>query len=189
MKPSARIIAASTAALFAAMPAITSAQNSKPGLWESTTQMQGAGAAKVDAAMADMQKQLAGMPPEQRKMVEDMMAKQGMKLGGAPGGGMKVQTCVTPEMASRDEFGAAQPGDCKQTRLPRSGNTVKFKFECTNPPSKGEGQVTFTSRDAYELKITSTSSVDGKPQTMDILGSGKWLSADCGNVKPIAAPQ
>ena len=61
--------------------------------------MQGAAGSKADAAMAQMQKQMAAMSPEQRKMVEDMMAKKGMQMGAAPGGGMAVKVCLTPEMA------------------------------------------------------------------------------------------
>eukprot|EP01036_Dinobryon_divergens_P043480 gene43480-57883_t len=82
---------------------LAAAQNIKPGLWEITNQMQGAPGSKADAAMAQMQKQMAAMSPEQRKMVEDMMAKKGLQIGSTPGGGMAVKVCVTPEMAARND--------------------------------------------------------------------------------------
>ncbi|WP_371816987.1 hypothetical protein [Rhodoferax sp. AJA081-3] len=41
---------------------------------------------------------------------------------------------------------------------------MKFSFVCTKPPSSGEGQVTFTSPDAYSMKMTTTSMVRGKPE-------------------------
>ena len=57
------------AALAAA--AATSAQTLKPGLWEITNRMQGAAGSKMDAAMAQMQKQMAAMSPEQRKAARE----------------------------------------------------------------------------------------------------------------------
>jgi hypothetical protein len=35
----------------------------------------------MEKAMANMEKQMAGMSPEQRKQMQDMMAKQGMSMG------------------------------------------------------------------------------------------------------------
>ena len=180
---------AAIAAFCIAAPAETLAQTMKPGLWEITTQMQGAAGGKLDTAMAEMKKEMAGMSPEQRKMVEEMMTKQGVKVGGAGGGGVKVKVCMTQEMVDRNEIGARQQGDCAHTRSPRSGNTMKFSFVCSKPPSKGEGEVTFKSAQAYSMKMTSTSTIQGKPESMEMQGSGTWLSTDCGKVKPIAMPK
>jgi hypothetical protein len=139
--------------------------------------------------MAQMQKQMAAMPPAQRKQMEEMMAKQGTQMpAAAPGGGMSMKMCMTKEMAERSEI-PAQQGDCKTTQQSRTGNTMKVAFTCTNPPSSGEGQYTFTSAEAYNMKMTVTTTVQGKPQKMNMEGSGKWLSADCGNVKPVAPPK
>ena len=160
------------------------AQAIKPGLWEITHQMQGAAGSKADAAMAQMQKQLASMSPEQRKMVEDMMAKKGMQMGAAPGGGMAMKMCLTPEMAARNEVAPAQQGRCTHTPSPRSGNTQKFAFTCTTPPSRGEGQVTYTSPEAYTMTMHTTTTVKGQEETLDMQAQGKWLGGDCGNVKP-----
>jgi hypothetical protein len=134
--------------------------------------------------MAQMQQQLASMPPEQRKMMEDMMAKQGVKLGAAgPGGGMSVKMCMTREMVEKNEL-PAQQGDCRTTSQSRSGNTMKFAVACTNPPSTGEGQVTFTSPEAYSMKMVVNTQVNGKPEKVTMEGGGKWLGSDCGNIKP-----
>jgi hypothetical protein len=189
MKLSRHLVVAASAACLFSTPALTAAQTMRPGLWEITTQMQGAAGGKMDAAMAEMQKRLASMTPEQRKMVEDSMAKQGMKMGGAPGGGMKMQMCMTQEMVDRNEVTSSQHGNCTETRSPRMGNSMKFSFECTNPPSKGEGMVTFSGPDSYAMKLTTTTTVQGKSDSMDMQGSGKWLSADCGKVKPLPSPK
>lgn len=177
------------ASLYLAMPAESFAQTMKPGLWEITTQMQGAAGGKMEAAMAEMQKQLAAMTPEQRKMLEDTMAKQGIKMAGAAGSGMKVQMCMTQEMIDRNEVTARQQGDCTQSRSPRSGNTMKFSFECSKPPSKGEGQVTFNGPESYSMRVNTTTTLQGRSESMEMQGSGKWLSADCGTVKPLPLPK
>ena len=173
-------IAAAIAA--AALPA--AAQSLKPGLWEVTNKMQG-GSGQMQNAMSEMQKQLASMPPEQRKMIEEQMAKSGVKMGsGGPAGGMSVKICMTKEMVEKNEM-PAQQGDCKTTAQSRVGNTMKMAFACTNPPSSGDGQVTFNGSESYSSKMNVSTQVDGKPEKMDMEGTGKWLGADCGNVKPL----
>lgn len=163
------------------------AQSTKPGLWEIRHKM--GGSAEMDQAMAQMQQQMASMPPAQRKQMEDMLAKQGMSMGASAGGGISMKVCMTKEMAERNEMPQAQQGDCKSTASPRVGNTQKISFVCTQPPSSGEGQITFTSNEAYTMNMVTTTTVKGKPEKMTLDGSGKWLSADCGAVKPMAAPK
>ena len=164
------------------LPAV--AQSLKPGVWEITNKMQ-TGSGQMENAMAQMQQQMANMPPDQRKAMEEMMAKQGVKMGaGGPGGGISVKICMTKEMAERNEV-PTQKGDCKTTSQARSGNTMKMAFVCTNPPSSGEGQVTFASSEAYTMKMAVNTQVNGKPEKITMDGAGKWLGADCGDLKPL----
>ncbi|MBC7470160.1 MAG: DUF3617 domain-containing protein [Ramlibacter sp.] len=176
-----RLIVVAGAAI-AVLP--VAAQSLKPGLWEISNKMQG-GSGQMQNAMAEMQKQLASMPPEQRKMMEEQMAKAGVKMGKAgPAGGMSVQVCMTREMTERNEV-PAQQGDCKTTNQARTGNTMKMAFACTNPPSSGEGQVTFSSPEAYTSRMTVNAQVDGKAEKVTMEGTGRWLGADCGSVKSL----
>ncbi len=164
------------------------AQTMKPGLWEMQTKMQ-SGSGEIEKAMAQMQQQMASMTPEQRKMMQDMMSKQGVGIGagGAGGpGGMSVKICMTKEMVERNEI-PAQQGDCKNTSSARSGNTMKFAFSCTKPPSSGEGEVTFVSPQAYTSKMTINTTASGKPERMNMESQGKWVSAECGAIKPVGA--
>ena len=46
------------------------AQTVKPGLWEMTNKMQ-SGSGEMEKAMAEAQKAMADLPPEQRKMMQD----------------------------------------------------------------------------------------------------------------------
>ena len=173
------------AAVIAAAALPAAAQSLKPGLWEITNKMQ-SGSGQMEAAMSEMQKQMASMSPEQRKMMEQQMAKSGVKMGAAgPAGGMTVKVCMTKEMAERNDV-PAQQGDCKNTNQSRSGNTMKMAFTCTNPPSSGEGQVTFGSPESYAMKMAISTQVQGKPEKVNMEGAGKWLGAECGSVKPLA---
>jgi hypothetical protein len=177
-------IAIAIAAFVAAAALPASAQTLKPGLWEITNKMEG-GSGQMNNAMAEMQKNLASMPPDQRKMIEEQMAKSGVKMGsGGPAGGMSLQICMTREMVEKNEL-PAQQGDCKTTTQSRSGNTMKMAFACTNPPSSGEGQVTFNGAESYTSRMNISTQVQGKPEKVTMQGSGKWLAADCGNVRPL----
>jgi len=184
MKSTPLLLAAATLALAAA----AHAQTTKPGLWEITNKMQSS-SGEMEKAMANMEKQMAGMSPDQRKQMQDMMAKQGISMAPGGGGGMTMKVCITKEMAERNELGQQQQGDCKSTQSPRSGNTMKFSYVCTQPPSSGEGLMTFTGDTAYTMKMNTTTTVKGKPEKMSMDASGKWLAADCGSIKPIAPPK
>ncbi len=166
------------------------AQTMKPGLWEITNKMGGSGdtGAKMAAAQEQMQKAMASMSPEQRKQMEKMMAQQGVSMSpGAPGGGMAARICITKEMADRNEAPAQAQGDCKRESMQRSGNTTRFKFTCTKPPSTGEGEVTVHNPESYSMKMKMSRDVKGKPEQMTMDAQGKFVSSDCGSVKPIAA--
>lgn len=158
------------------------AQTLRPGLWEMQHKVQGD--ARMDQQMAEMQKELAAMPPEERRQMEAMMASRGMQVAPAEGGGAAMRICITPEMAERNDIPTSR-GDCRTGSQQRSGNTLKMTFTCTNPPSSGDTQVTFNGRESYATRTNVTSTVGGKPETMHMEGRGKWLAADCGNVKPM----
>ena len=173
------------AALIGAGVLPAGAQSLKPGLWEITNKMQ-SGSGEMQNAMSQMQQHMASMPPEQRKMMEEQMAKSGVKMGATgPAGGMSVQVCMTKEMTEKNEV-PTQQGDCKTTSQARSGNTMKMVFACTKPPSSGEGQVTYASPESYTSKMIINTQVGGKTEQVNMEGSGKWLAADCGNVKPLS---
>jgi hypothetical protein len=158
------------------------AQTLRPGLWEMQHRVKGD--ARMEQQMADMQKQLSSMSPEERQQMEAMMAGRGMQVSPADGGGAAMRICITREMAERNDIPTSR-GECKTGPQQRSGNTLKMTFTCTDPPSSGDTQVTFHGSEAYTTRTNVTSTVGGKPETMSMEGSGKWLAADCGNVKPM----
>jgi len=172
-----------TAALLVGA-ASAGAQTMKPGLWEVTTKM--AGNPETDKAMTQMQKQMASMPPAQRKQMEAMLGKQGVGMGS---NGVTAKTCVTREMIDRGEMQARQQGNCKTTIIDRTSRSMKMNFICANPASSGEGVYTFQGDNAYTMNMKVSSAVKGGPKTTTIDSSGKWLGSDCGSTKPVALPK
>lgn len=158
-----------------------SAQSMKPGLWEHSFTMKSQ-SGQMEKGMAEMQKQIAAMPPAQRKQMEEMMAKQGLGMSAKAN---VVKVCISPEDAARMDMPKFND-QCKQDITQRSGNTMKYKFTCTGKPAtSGEGEVTFSSPTAYTSKSIVNTSVEGKPERMTMDQAGKWLAADCGALKPV----
>ena len=173
------------AALLAGAP--VQAQKLAPGLWENSLTMKSSDT-RLTAGMERMQKELAAMPPEKRKQMEAMMAAQGINMGMAAGPGgpaIVAKVCLTPEQAARDELQPPADGDCRQTSMQRSGNTLRMKFECTGKrPGKGEGEYVLDSPKAHHGRTSIETMEGGKPVRLEMNHSGRWLAADCGEVKP-----
>jgi hypothetical protein len=157
------------------------AQTIRPGLWEITNKIQSASGGNAQA-LSEAQKQLASLPPEQRKMVEAMMAKQGVALSSSGDGGMKLTYCVTREMAEKKELPTGQQGDCKSTSTPIAGG-MNVSFTCTKPPSSGSGQVIFQGDSAYTMRMTINGAMQGKQESMTVDSTGRLLSPDCAGKK------
>ena len=170
------------ALVLAAAASGLQAQTMQPGLWEIQTRTQSA-SGEMEKAMAQMQQQLAAMSPEQRKMMQDMMGKQGVGVGAS---GVTAKVCLTREMIERNEV-APQQGDCKTTHAPRSGNRMKFTFSCSKPPSNGTGEMTILGPQAFTNTVTVNTTASGRSEQVTMHGQGKWLSAECGAIKPLAA--
>jgi len=170
---------AAAVAVAVASPAVM-AQKMSPGLWEHKISMKSQ-SGRVEAAMQQMQQSLASMPPEQRKMMQDMMAAQGMSFGAMGG---TVRVCITKEQAEREQAPQAQEG-CTQNAK-RNGNVWQISFKCSGPPpSSGEGTVTLQGATAYTGSFNVLTEVEDKPERMQMINSGKWISANCGNIKPV----
>ncbi|RQO81444.1 DUF3617 domain-containing protein [Acidovorax sp. FJL06] len=179
-------IALTTAVLLigALAPAHAQVQKMRPGLWEHSVVMKSE-SGQMEAAMAQMQKSLAGMTPAQRQQMEQMLAQKGVALG-AGGSTSTVKVCISPEQADLDRI-PAQEG-CTQTVQRIGPNAVTMRFSCQGaqgqPPTLGEGTLTFNGPTAYTGQFKVQTSAHGKPDQLDMAQTGKWLAADCGALKP-----
>jgi hypothetical protein len=163
------------------------AQTTKPGLWEISSKLEGGSKPEMAKLMEEAQKQMAAMPPEQRKMMQEMMAKQGMNMSIKSDGSTAVKVCVSPEMANRPPI--EQQKDCTYSAPSRSGNTQRVSFQCTQPVTSGEVEITFNGADEYAGKMRVTTTEKGKKETMNMSTAGKFLGSNCGAIKPMAVPK
>lgn len=174
-----RVLTAIATALLLVCSASASAEmNMKPGLWETSFEMSGGA---MEEAMAELREQLQGMPPEQREMMERMMASQGVGLDMMSG---TLQVCVTEEEAARG-YVPQHDDDCQHQIQEQTGNSIKMSFSCDgDPPHSGEGEVTFHSPTSYSGKYRVNMNMQGQQEEMAMEQTGRWLSEDCGAIRP-----
>ena len=138
--------------------------------------------AQMSGAQAQMQQAMADMPPDQRKQMEAMMARQGAAMSG--GGAHRM--CISPEMAARDKPLVDPEGKCEPAKVSRSGNRTSFEFNC-----KSDGRSMVGKGDSTFAGDTITSRMDMTPtdatgrHTMQTEQQMKYLGADCGALKPV----
>jgi len=166
-----------TAALFfLALNATADNPKIKPGQWQHNFTLKSQ-SGQIEAAIEQAKQMMAAMPPDQRKMVEDMMKSRGIDLDL---GSYTAKVCLT--QAQIDQNGLPKPNDnCEQTVTEKITNGYKVKYACAgDPPVSGEGEYTIIDDENFTIDITVNTEMNGKPETMDIKQSGKWLSPECG---------
>ena len=152
-----------------------------PGLWEHTVKFKSQDGA-MEKQMAEAQARMAALPPDQRKRVEETMARNGMSMGAQ---GLTARSCVTKEQAARMEPPPMSRSDCTQEVVSRTSNSMKLKWSCGGQnPSNGEGEIRFTSDKAFTGRSFVNRVRNGKPERMDMDTTGHWVSSDCGDIKP-----
>lgn len=153
-------------------PALAQPHALLPGLWEMQVRNP-----ELDAAREQMMKQLADAPPAMRRQIEQLMASQGVTLGGNG-----VRACITPEQArmgpnvADDEDGCTQEMDWK-------GPVGHYRMTCPDG-RRGTGEITFTSDKAWEGRGEFVDPGAGG-KVMKVSYSSRWLGSDCGAVKPV----
>lgn len=169
--------------------------DAKPGLWESTTTIEISGMPPMPAMPQLTPDQLAKIPEAQRKQVEAMMAARG---GGGSPRTITSKSCATKESIAKSmafgDTGNTQ-ANCTRRVVSSSSDKIMLHFDCQ--PDKTNmtmvGDITVERMDAEHVKgigtfkNTGTSPATGNaPRTMEskIMFSTRWLSADCGDVKP-----
>ncbi|MEZ5619140.1 MAG: DUF3617 domain-containing protein [Rhodocyclaceae bacterium] len=169
-----------------ATPAFAADSGMKAGLWEIKTLKQVMDGqdmkAQMAAAQAQMQQQLASMPPEQRKQMEAMMGRQGMGMGS----GGTARICISEEMAKRDTPVVDPEGRCQPTKMSRSGNTMRYEVDCTvdGRRSQGKGESTFSGNMVHSRMDMTTTDARGR-HTMQTESQMTWLGRDCQGLAPV----
>ncbi len=150
----------------------------KPGLWQVQSERE------VNGQKApDPMEQMKNLPPEARKQMEAMMKKRGVDMG--QGGAQKV--CHTRESLDQGRW-KTDSERCKTDITSRSAAAWKWRSVCTQPEFEMDGEAQFSNPENYTVKTLMTSQREGKPQTMRMTLTAKWVGTDCGELKPMQPP-
>ncbi|MNL12266.1 hypothetical protein D3C87_1331290 [compost metagenome] len=148
----------------------------KPGLWTTKMTIEIAGQKLDPAAMMDSA--FAMMSAEQKKKVEDMIAKSGHSMPKMDKDGAK--TCMTAAML-KDPNKVTETKECKTTITSQTSKKIVGTFKCTEPEASGTFEWNAKSQTEY-TGVMNGKTADGKSAI--IRADGKFVSADCGKVKP-----
>ena len=162
------IVLAGVAALVSPL---AQAEQILPGLWEvSSSSMQLDG--QQLPAMQQMLEQLENLPAEQRQMMQEMLAKQGVALGK-----QGVRVCLSEEQVKARRLPIEQEAGCTQEITDSSEDHWTFRYQC--PTSKGEGVTRFLSDKAFTTEVKSTIQSDKGVQNAEVKSHARWVAADC----------
>jgi len=185
----------SVAFILAAAPFTLYAQNAplpvKPGLWDMSVSV-----SRVMALPPEAEARIAALPPAQQAQVRAMMS------GGAAGGGSQPivttrQVCFPAQATMDSLLNQAQqnPGmQCSFTNRVQTATGASFDISCTGQMGTAKGHTEFHATDDEHMTSTSHMTITATSQgrtgntTMDSTTKGKFLSADCGDVKPVGPP-
>ncbi|HWG79033.1 MAG TPA: DUF3617 domain-containing protein [Stellaceae bacterium] len=146
----------------------------KPGLWEMTSDMQRSGAPPIPPEA------LAKMSPEQRQKVEQAMQ-------GAMGPQHRVDKhCVTAEDIKKgfDRMDETSRGQCTRKVTASSATLHAGTFSCAGQGNRsGSYRVEAKSPESVVANWNMTLTRGGDTMTMKNDMQGKWLGADCGDLK------
>ncbi len=169
-------LATLTAATLLAVAMPAQATQLLPGLWEFTSDR-----LEVDGmqmpGMAEMLEQMKALPPEQRKMMEVMLAEQGVELGS---GGVRL--CLSEAQVQSRELPFQDEPGCTQEVLEQTENLWRFRFEC--PDAKGQGETRLISEREVASTIETEYTVGEQQGSSRMLSRGRWVGEDCGSLKP-----
>jgi hypothetical protein len=149
----------------------------KPGLWQVNSE-QNVNGKQMPTATASMQ----NLPPEVRARMADMMKARGVDMSGA--GGTRV--CLSRESLDQGQWQSVAK-DCTTKIISRSSSSWKWHSSCPQTGVESDGETLFTNAENYTLKMVTTMNVAGKPSISQRTMTGKWLGADCGDIKPVTA--
>lgn len=159
------------------LPVLATAQQIQPGLWEISSQNMQMGGQALPG-MDAMLEQLNNLPPEQRQMMEQMMAKQGVQLGA-----QGVRVCMSEAQVAAEEIPLQDPkSGCSQEITERSAQLWKFRFNC--PRAQGEGETRFLSDKEFVTQVSGNFTTDAGQQNGSMESHARWISADCGSLQP-----
>lgn len=162
------------ACLFAALlstPALAQQIPVKPGLWEHKMALRSE-SGRVEVALEIARTQMALLPVEQRRMVEDTIRQQGLQVDWV---NQTFQNCITEEEVQSGRFSFAENGGCEQTSVRNKGFVTEIEFVC----SQGQGELTLEDGTQYTGTSSMTLNFGGFVENATATHSGRWVGASC----------
>ncbi len=156
--------------------------DAKLGLWETAVSMNMAGMPAMPAMPQIPAEALANMPPAQRAQIEAMMKGR----GGAGGPQITTKVCLTRASLDAGALGQSDKS-CTSKVVSSTASKQVIHVECAQEKSKTTGDLTLERVDAEHAKGTMAMKQSEGGQTRDVTMAfdTKWISADCGDVKPV----
>jgi len=152
----------------------------KPGLWEIKRS-----ASELDGKKTpDMSETLQNLPPQVRERISASMRERGIEMVDAKTSKM----CLSAETLSSDAWVSGRQG-CKTTFVTRTSRLWRWRSTCDKPASSAEGETHFKGDSSYSSVVDVQMSQDNETHKSHMEMQGKWLSADCGGLKPFEAPK
>jgi len=126
---------------------------------------------------------MQNMTPERRAQMEAMMKNMAARAAQP----RTWQRCITAEQLKRDAaFGETQRADCKQTVTTNSASDWEVHAQCSGEGRQSDITAHFHADSPTSVTGTVDMAITADARNMNGKNtiSAKWLSADCGDVKP-----
>lgn len=170
----------------------------KPGLWEVTTtytneaELSGKDATAAKAMPQPTEEELAKLTPEARAETEARM--QGRRVVGSPKTATTKVCHTDASWARAQAFGPPGANSCKILSTNMWATRQEIQMECDTATRESDGttalskfldNVVFEPVDSEHAKASLVTKREGRhPTTTRSSYAIRWLSADCGDVKP-----
>jgi hypothetical protein len=170
----------SVLALAAISATAQTAPKIKPGLWQIHIEQERNGQ-KLPNASERMKEHMKDMTPERRQQFEEMMKERGVD----PNATDTIKVCYSQKMIDHGSW--TDQGGCNIAYTDRSATSWKWHSICSAIGYEGDGEATFPDGYSFAVKSAGVVTTAGKTIKSSSTRTGKWLSADCGSVKPMDA--
>ncbi len=159
--------------------------NIKPGLWEVTMTHEAKGTPPMPAAeRAEMEREMAKMPPEMKAKMEAAVKNSLANLAKP----VVKRSCLLKEDLNKplDFDGGRGDGACTRTVVKSTSTVQEIRLDCSKGTQKSSGTLKMVAAnpESWSGSMDGTMSDTGGATETKAKMSGKWLGADCGNVKP-----
>lgn len=176
-----KLVAVAVLSLMAT-PTLAAKIDMAPGLWDIKVQFDdNSGVGKM---LAEIERQLAALPEEQRTAMKAMLGSQTPKALTT----QQTQVCITKEQIAQGQLPKSK-NDCDQTIVEVGKGHYQVSMSCPESQggAKGTGDMLFSSPKSFKGNVQMSGSVQGMEQEIKLSQEGQWVSADCGDIKPYDA--